>query len=85
LFIVGLELNVNFMVVNARYSAIVAACSIIVPFLIGVGVSTLMYTYLQSDSTNHGNTPISFAFFIGTAMSITVRATVHFFPIYILG
>lgn len=71
LFIVGLELNLHFAFVNWRSSAIIAISSIVIPFLAGLGVSVIMYKYLQDHPNIDSNVPLTYAFFIGTAMSIT--------------
>lgn len=67
MFLVGLELNAGLIRSRARETTIIAGSSIMVPFLLGTLLALFLYTYLAPAGTPF----ISFALFIGIAMSIT--------------
>jgi Kef-type K+ transport system membrane component KefB len=67
MFIVGTEINARPLKEKARAAVIISHTSIVVPFIMGVTVSLLIYrTFAPS-----GISFTSFALFIGVAMSIT--------------
>jgi Kef-type K+ transport system membrane component KefB len=67
MFIVGMDLNARYLQERARAAVIISHSSIITPFFLGVAVSLFTYPYFAPS-----NIPfISFALFIGVAMSIT--------------
>jgi Kef-type K+ transport system membrane component KefB len=67
MFIVGMDLNVQHLRQKAHAAVLVSHASIIVPFLLGVALSLLLYPSIASLQVSF--TP--FALFIGVAMSIT--------------
>jgi Kef-type K+ transport system membrane component KefB len=70
MFLIGIEVDFRDLKHNFKRSAVISALGIIVPLLLGVGMSFLLYQKMQDDKTVHFP---SFALFIGVAMSITVR------------
>jgi len=67
MFIVGLDLNVRHLRLKAHTAVLVSHASIMAPFLLGIGLSLLIYTSLASANVSF----TAFALFIGVAMSIT--------------
>lgn len=67
MFIVGMELNVETLRHKARKAFIIGNIGIIIPFLLGMAVALFLYKRLMPDSV----TLLSFALFVGSAMSIT--------------
>ena len=67
MFIVGLDLNLQHLRLKAHAAVLVSHASIMVPFLLGMGLSLLIYPSLASPHTSF----TAFALFIGVAMSIT--------------
>ncbi|KAK5950772.1 hypothetical protein OHC33_008155 [Knufia fluminis] len=71
LFLVGLEVDLRFLVSNWRIALSVGAAGMALPFALGVGVAYGLYHQFREES---GLEPISFgiyALFIGVALSIT--------------
>jgi Kef-type K+ transport system membrane component KefB len=67
LFVVGLELDLGMLRGRAHSTLIVSHTSIVVPFVMGCGLSLYLYPLLSSNSVSFTN----FALFIGVALSIT--------------
>jgi Kef-type K+ transport system membrane component KefB len=67
MFVVGLDLNLQHLRLKAHAAVLVSHASIMVPFLLGVGLSLLIYPSLASPHVSF----TAFALFIGVAMSIT--------------
>ena len=67
MFLVGLELDMNMVRKHGRASLLISIAGIAVPFTIGGGTATLLYETLSSPAVR----PLSFALFLGTALSIT--------------
>lgn len=67
MFVVGLDLNVRHLRVKAHTAVLVSHASIMVPFLLGIGLSLLVYPSLAPPHISF----TAFALFIGVAMSIT--------------
>jgi Kef-type K+ transport system membrane component KefB len=67
MFIVGTEINARHLKEKARAAVIISHTSIIVPFIMGVTVSLLIYRTFAPSNTSF----TSFALFMGVAMSIT--------------
>ncbi|HEY2962981.1 MAG TPA: cation:proton antiporter [Pyrinomonadaceae bacterium] len=67
MFIVGMELNVRHVKEKGSAAVMISHASIIVPFLLGAGLSLFLYKRLAPPGTSFS----AFALFIGVAMSIT--------------
>ena len=67
MFVVGLELDLSHLKQKARVAWVISNTGIIVPFLLGLGVSVLLYPGFGSPVTPF----TAFALFMGIAMSIT--------------
>jgi Kef-type K+ transport system membrane component KefB len=67
MFVVGLDLNLRHLRLKAHTAVLVSHASIMAPFLLGIGLSLLIYTSLASANVSF----TAFALFIGIAMSIT--------------
>jgi len=67
MFVVGMDLNIEHLRRKAHTAIMVSHASIIVPFLMGAGLSLALYPTLRSGETSF----TSFALFMGIAMSIT--------------
>jgi Kef-type K+ transport system membrane component KefB len=67
MFLVGMELNVPRLRAQAHTAVAVSHSSIIVPFLLGAGLSLWLYPLLSSADVSF----MSFALFMGIAMAIT--------------
>jgi Kef-type K+ transport system membrane component KefB len=67
MFLVGLELNAGPIRSRAQETTIIASSSITVPFLLGTLLALWLFQYLAPAGTPF----VSFALFIGIAMSIT--------------
>lgn len=67
MFVVGLDLNVQHLRLKAHTAVLVSHASIMVPLLLGVSLSLLVYPSLASPSVSF----TAFALFMGVAMSIT--------------
>lgn len=78
LFLVGLEVDLRFLVSNWRIALSVGAAGMALPFGLGAGIAYGLYHEFRHDP---GLAPIGFGtylLFIGVAMAITVRHA--FFP-----
>jgi Kef-type K+ transport system membrane component KefB len=67
MFVVGMELNVQHVREKGSTAVMISHASIIVPFLLGAGLSLFLYRELAPPETSF----TAFALFIGVAMSIT--------------
>ena len=67
MFLVGLELNAEWLRGRAHVAALVSHASIVVPFVMGAMLSLWLYPKLATDNASF----TSFALFMGVAMSIT--------------
>lgn len=67
MFVVGMELNVQHVREKGSAAVMISHASIIVPFLLGSGLSLFLYRELAPPETSFS----AFALFIGVAMSIT--------------
>lgn len=67
MFVVGMELNVQHLRDKGSAAVMISHASIIVPFLLGSGLSLFLYRELAPPETSFS----AFALFIGVAMSIT--------------
>lgn len=77
LFLVGLEVDIRFLVSNWRIALSVGALGMAIPFGLGAGIAYGLYHEFRDDP---GLAPISFGvylLFIGVAMAITVCLVVH--------
>lgn len=72
LFLVGLEVDLRFLVSNWRVALSVGALGMALPFSMGIAISYGLYNQFANEP---GTKPISFGvflLFIGVAMAITV-------------
>lgn len=67
MFIIGMELDIGVIRQRAKAAVIISNVSIIVPYLLGVGLAFFLYTEYAPPTADF----ISFALFMGIAMSIT--------------
>jgi len=67
MFVVGLELDPAHLRQKARVAVVVSNVGIIVPFVLGVATALLLHPVFGAS----GSSVLTFALFIGTAMSIT--------------
>jgi K+:H+ antiporter len=67
LFVVGLELDVDRLRQRAQTAVVVSHASIVVPYVLGVGLSLFLYETLAAPGARF----LPFALFMGIAMSIT--------------
>lgn len=67
MFVVGMELNVRQVKEKGSAAVMISHVSIIVPFILGAGLSLFLYPRLAPPGTSFSG----FALFIGVAMSIT--------------
>jgi Kef-type K+ transport system membrane component KefB len=67
MFIVGLEVDVNRLLKSRATVVLTSNCSIILPFLLGVGMARLLYPRFAGTRVPF----FHFAVFVGTAMSVT--------------
>lgn len=67
MFVVGLELDPAHLRQKARVAMVVSNVGIVVPFLLGVSVALLLHPVFAAS----GSSVVTFALFMGTAMSIT--------------
>ena len=73
LFLVGLEVDLRFLVSNWRIALSVGALGMILPFGLGAAIAYGLYNQFRNEP---GTTPIGlgvYTLFIGVAMAITVR------------
>ncbi len=67
MFVVGMELDLKVLKNKAKDAVVISHASIIIPFALGVALSYFVYTRFAPQGINF----LSFALFIGIAMSIT--------------
>ncbi|MBX2952619.1 MAG: cation:proton antiporter [Leadbetterella sp.] len=67
MFIVGLELDLGALKNSTDQAVVISHASILVPFALGVGLSYFLYERFALEGVNF----LSFALFMGVAMSIT--------------
>ncbi|HET8782595.1 MAG TPA: cation:proton antiporter [Pyrinomonadaceae bacterium] len=67
MFVVGMDVNVQYLREKGSVAVMISHASIIVPFLLGAGLSLFLYRELAPPETSFS----AFALFIGVAMSIT--------------
>jgi len=76
LFLVGLEVDLRFLVSNWKVTLGVGAAGMTLPFRLGCAIAYALYNQFKDEP---GTKPISFGvymLFIGVAMAITVRPLV---------
>ncbi len=72
LFLIGLELDLSFIRHSGRSAVVISQASIVLPFVLGVGLA--VYLHRTTDLFAHGGGAVpvrSAALFLGAAMSIT--------------
>jgi len=67
MFVVGMELNIRQVRGKAQTAVVVSHASIVIPYLLGVGLAYFLYARLAAP----GTTFTAFALFMGISMSIT--------------
>lgn len=67
MFIVGMELDMNFMKNKAHEAVVVSHASIVIPFALGMGLAYFIYLGFAPPNVKF----LSFSLFMGIAMSIT--------------
>jgi Kef-type K+ transport system membrane component KefB len=67
MFVVGLELDLKTLKKSTNDAIVISHASIIIPFTLGVGLSYFLYTLYAPENVKF----LSFALFMGVAMSIT--------------
>lgn len=67
MFVVGMELDLSVLRSKAQNAVVISHASIIIPFSLGVGLSYFIYEQFAPDGIQF----LSFALFMGIAMSIT--------------
>ncbi|WP_270087575.1 cation:proton antiporter [Sphingobacterium sp. SYP-B4668] len=67
MFVVGMELDLNILRNKAHDAVVISHASIIIPFTLGMGLSYFIYLDYAPDNVQF----LSFALFLGIAMSIT--------------
>jgi Kef-type K+ transport system membrane component KefB len=67
MFVIGMELDIKVLKNKARDAIVVSHASIIIPFALGATLAYFIYNHLAPDNIKF----ISFALFLGIAMSIT--------------
>lgn len=67
MFIIGMELDLKVLKTKAQEAVVISHASIILPFSLGVGLAVVMYREFAPEGINF----LSFALFIGIALSIT--------------
>ena len=80
LFLIGLEVNLNFLVKNWKVALSVGAAGMALPFGLGCAIAWGLYRDFRDEP---GTTPIRFPvymLFIGVAMAITVSTSTVFPP-----
>lgn len=66
LFLVGLEVDVRLISRNARYSVLIAAAGMILPFALGTGVAVAIYDkFVDKDQVSFSH----FLLFVGVAFA----------------
>jgi len=67
MFIIGMELDLRVLKTKAKEAIVISHASIILPFALGVGLALFIYQQFAPDGISF----LSFALFIGIALSIT--------------
>jgi Kef-type K+ transport system membrane component KefB len=67
MFIIGMELDLKVLKTKAQEAIVISHASIVLPFSLGVGLALFIYQDFAPDNINF----LSFALFIGIALSIT--------------
>ncbi|HEV7382291.1 MAG TPA: cation:proton antiporter [Dyadobacter sp.] len=67
MFIIGMELDLKVLKTKAQEAIVISHASIVLPFSLGVGLALFIYKDFAPDNINF----LSFALFIGIALSIT--------------
>ena len=67
MFAVGLEVDLDRILKQKSTVVLISNVSIVLPLLLGVGVATMLYPQFAGEQTSF----ITFALFMGTAMSVT--------------
>jgi Kef-type K+ transport system membrane component KefB len=67
MFVVGMELDIKVLKNKAKDAVIISHASIIIPFALGMGLAYFVYDAFAAEGTQF----LSFALFMGIAMSIT--------------
>ncbi|WP_232372972.1 cation:proton antiporter domain-containing protein [Pinibacter aurantiacus] len=67
MFVIGMELDVNHIRKQAKDAVVISHASIIIPYTLGMGLACVLYTQFAPTSISF----LSFALFLGIAMSIT--------------
>ena len=67
MFVVGTDVDIDRLRSRARATVFISNAGIVVPFLLGVGLSWFLY----EEYAPHGVAHLTFALFIGIAMSVT--------------
>lgn len=67
MFVVGIELDLSLIKNKAREAVVISHASIVFPFVLGIGLSLLLYGPFAPEGTSF----VSFGLFMGIAMSIT--------------
>ena len=67
MFIIGMELDLKVLKTKAQEAIVISHASILLPFALGVGLALFMYQDFAPEGINF----LSFALFIGIALSIT--------------
>jgi Kef-type K+ transport system membrane component KefB len=67
MFLVGLEFNPARLKSQAFAAVVISQCSIIVPFVLGIGLAWLLFSRLAPEGISF----LSFALFMGVAMAVT--------------
>ena len=67
MFLIGLELNPNYIRKNIKAAIIISNVSVIVPYLLGITLAFWLYPLLSSPNVSF----IAFAMFMGISLSIT--------------
>jgi Kef-type K+ transport system membrane component KefB len=73
LFFVGLEMDIKDMRSNLKRSLLISLSGIIVPCILGIGASYIVFNNIES---NPQTSFVPFALFLGVAMSITVSSKI---------
>lgn len=71
MFIVGLELDTTLIRGKERIAGVISLSSIVLPMVMGLALSTLLYDRYAGPGTGDGIPALPFGLFIGSAMSIT--------------
>jgi Kef-type K+ transport system membrane component KefB len=66
LFLIGLEFDFRHLRWHGKSALAISVSGVALPFALGVGLATVMWSYVGDDRS-----PLGFALFMGTAMAIT--------------